>query len=81
MDVLNCAQAFWIGPLNYQINTPESDAVAKAKSEWVQVHGQPFKLKETDGFKAGAFVCLDVDVRECENYSGTSFEAVIKMAP
>ena len=53
-------------PHNSQVNTPESDVVAKAKTEWIHVHGAPFHIKETDGMKPGAFVCLDV--RECENY-------------
>ena len=43
-EVLCRAEAFWIGPHNSQVNTPESDAVAKAKTEWVQVHGAPLNI-------------------------------------
>ena len=72
-------KAFWIGSHNCQVNTPETDAVVKAKSEWVQVIGEPLKLKETDGLKPGAFVCLDM--REFKNYQGASFQAVLKFIP
>ena len=48
VEVLHLAQAFWIGPNNY---TPESDAVVKAKSEWVQVHGEPLNLQEPNVLK------------------------------
>ena len=72
-------KAFWIGPHNSQVNTPEADAVAKAKTEWVQVHVAPLNISETDGLKPGAFVCFDV--RESGDYSGASFQAIIKLAP
>ena len=78
-EVLDRAKAFWIGSHNCQVNTPETDAVVKAKSEWVQVLGEPLNLKETDGLKPGAFVCLDV--REFENYHGASFQTVLKFIP
>ena len=55
---------------NSQVNTPESDAVAKAKTEWVQVHGAPLNISETDGLKPGTFLCLDV--RESVDYYGAS---------
>ena len=49
--------------------------MAKAKAEWVQVHGTPLNMSETDGLKPGAFVC--VDVREFGDYYGASFETII----
>ena len=42
------------------MNTPASDAVAKAKNEWIQVLGEPLNPKESDGLKTDAFVCLDI---------------------
>ena len=78
-EVLHRAEAFWIGPHNSQVNTLESDAVAKAKTEWVQVRGAPLNISETDGLKPGAFGCLDV--RESEQYYDASFKAIIKLAP
>ena len=61
------------------MNTPETDAVVKAKTEWIQVHSSPLNKKEMDFLKPGAFVCLDV--RESENdYSCTIFE-LIKVVP
>ena len=43
-----------------QVNTPESEAVVKAKTEWIQVHGAPLNPKESDGLKPGAFVYMDL---------------------
>ena len=47
--------------------------------QWVQVHGAPLNISETEGLKPGAFLCLDV--RESVDYYGASFEAIIKLAP
>ena len=49
LQKLDSARAFWLGLHNCQVNTPESDAVAKAKTEWIQVDGAPFIPKVTDG--------------------------------
>ena len=52
LESLEKACTFWIGPHNCQVKTQETDAVAKAKTEWMQLHSSPLNPKDTDVFEA-----------------------------
>ena len=42
---LESLKASWIGPNNCTVNTPDTDTVEKARSEWVVIHYAPFDPK------------------------------------
>ena len=50
--------------LNCTVTKDKTDAVEKARTEWIQVHGAPFDPKGDKLSFSAAFVCLDV----CEPY-------------
>ena len=57
---LGSLKASWIGPNNCTVNTPETDTVEKARSEWVVIHDAPFDPKVDKLTSGEAFVCLDI---------------------
>ena len=57
---LESLQASWIGPNNCTVNTPDTNTVEKARSEWVVIHDAPFNPKVDKLTSGAAFVCLDI---------------------
>ena len=57
---LESLKASWIEPNNCTVNTPETDKVEKARSEWVVIHDAPFDPKVEKLSSGAAFICPDI---------------------